>query len=731
MSNGMNLARLELSGFKSFAKKTVFDFTSPVVAIVGPNGSGKSNIAEAIRFVLGEQSMKSMRGKRGEDLIWNGSSSSSRMSRGAVSLVFDNTSHFLNVDFDEVAIERIVHRDGVNEYRMNGSHVRLKDIMEVMAVANIGQSGHHIISQGEADKILSASPRERKEMLEDALGLKVYQYKLEEARRKLEKTGENVRQVEALRREIAPHIRFLKKQVEKVEKVRELKASAVARFRAYFKREEAYVTSAKQEISQAIAAKKNELAGIVAKVLEAKQSLLGSDTEERAAKILELSGSLDDARVERAAAAKAAARLEGQIEIVEKTAEKANIPAAEIARLIDEGEAALAKGNREEALVTLFRGFIDKLRALMRFAEQGLGNLVSLRSERSALMEKEKMAEERERSLASALESIRTELDSARKKEREKERSLFEYAASEREVRHDVAAIEANLERLSLEEEEFKRELAEAGALFGKDILSYREEPTSEPADRAFQEREKRELEKTKIRLEEMGTAEGDEVMKEYQEISERESFLARELSDLSHAAASLESLIVNLEKELSVKFTNGIDAINSEFAALFSLMFDGGSASLIRVTEPARASAPAVLNGETDDEQEEKTPKAEFAEGIDISLSIPRKRIRSLVMLSGGERALTSIALIFAMSSVNPPPFLVLDETDAALDESNSRRYGDMVEALAKKSQLVLITHNRETMSRAGILYGITMGNDGVSKVLSVKLEEAVQVAK
>ncbi len=99
--------------------------------------------------------------------------------------------------------------------------------------------------------------------------------------------------------------------------------------------------------------------------------------------------------------------------------------------------------------------------------------------------------------------------------------------------------------------------------------------------------------------------------------------------------------------------------------------------------------------------------------------------------MLSGGERALTSIGLIFAMASVNPPPFLLLDETDAALDEANSRRYGDMIESLASKSQLILITHNRETMSRASILYGVTMGNDGVSKVLSVKLEEAVAVAK
>ena len=99
--------------------------------------------------------------------------------------------------------------------------------------------------------------------------------------------------------------------------------------------------------------------------------------------------------------------------------------------------------------------------------------------------------------------------------------------------------------------------------------------------------------------------------------------------------------------------------------------------------------------------------------------------------MLSGGERALTSIALIFVISQVNPPLFVILDETDAALDEANSRRYGDMVKALAKSSQLILITHNRETMSRAGILYGVTMGGDGISKLLSVKFDEAVKVAK
>ncbi|KKR01415.1 MAG: Chromosome partition protein smc [Candidatus Nomurabacteria bacterium GW2011_GWD2_39_12] len=119
------------------------------------------------------------------------------------------------------------------------------------------------------------------------------------------------------------------------------------------------------------------------------------------------------------------------------------------------------------------------------------------------------------------------------------------------------------------------------------------------------------------------------------------------------------------------------------------------------------------------------------FEQGIEISVSLPHKKVKELHALSGGERSLTSIALLFAMSQVNPPPFLVLDETDAALDEANSRKYGDMLEKLSKHSQLIVVTHNRETMSRAGVLYGVTIGSNGASKLLSVKFDEATQIAK
>ncbi|MDE2079502.1 MAG: AAA family ATPase [Patescibacteria group bacterium] len=728
----MYLKRLDIAGFKSFAKKTSFDFNSPVVAIVGPNGSGKSNVAESIRFVLGEQSMKSMRGKRGEDMIWNGSNAAPRMSRASVAITFDNALRFLDIDFDEVSIERVVNRDGTNEYRLNGSQVRLKDILELLAKANIGQSGHHIISQGEADKILSASPKERREMLEDALGLKVYQYKLEESERKLEKTAENVRQVTALRREIAPHLRFLKKQVEKVEKAEELRKSAVVRFGGYFAREEKYVKETKARLDSSRSRERERLSAISAKVADAKKTLADSAEDKRGGRILELSKSLDEARARRAEAARRSARLDGQIDAFERAALGAQLPATSVAKIADEGEAALLRLQSAALpeLMAFVKEYVGKLRALVKSAEAPSQDLERLRHERTEAVATEKLAAGEETTLAADLEKIRTELDALRKDEREKERALFELAAEERDARHALDAIENDAEKLALEEAEFKRELTEAATLIGRDILSYTSLMDVEEIPREAQMKEKHELERTKIRLEEMGAGAGEDVMKEYREATEREAFLERELADLETASESLKALITELEKELSNRFADGVKAINEEFTKLFALMFDGGSASLTRVQEKVRRPR-ADSTGEDEDEDGIPDDEEETVEGIDISLSIPRKRVKSLVMLSGGERALTSIALIFAMSAVNPPPFLVLDETDAALDESNSRRYGDMIEALAEKSGLIVITHNRETMSRAGILYGVTMGGDGVSKVLSVKLEDAVRVAK
>ena len=223
MKTFLRLKKLELSGFKSFAKPTSFQFLDPITAVVGPNGAGKSNLAEAVRWILGEQSFKSLRGRKGEDLIFNGSPTAARLSKASAALYFDNSQKQFPIEFEEVVIGRRVYRDGQNEYLLNNSQVRLKDIIELLSNVGLGASQHHIISQGEADRVLYASPKERQSALEDALGLKIYQFKRLEAEKKLVKTEENIRQAQALAKEIRPHLKYLERLVEKIQKASEIK----------------------------------------------------------------------------------------------------------------------------------------------------------------------------------------------------------------------------------------------------------------------------------------------------------------------------------------------------------------------------------------------------------------------------------------------------------------------------------------------------------------------------
>jgi chromosome segregation protein len=213
--------------------------------------------------------------------------------------------------------------------------------------------------------------------------------------------------------------------------------------------------------------------------------------------------------------------------------------------------------------------------------------------------------------------------------------------------------------------------------------------------------------------------------MKEFEETTERDEFLQKELEDLEISMEQVTQLIHDLKERLDNEFKDGVEKINKQFKEFFSLMFGGGNAFLSLVAEKKRRRKTDEVE-DLEDEEDERV-----SHGVDINVSLPKKKVKDLHMLSGGERSLTSIALLFAMSQVKPPPFMVLDETDAALDEANSRRYGDMIENLARYSQLVVVTHNRETMSRADVLYGVTLGTDEASKVLSIKFTDAEQYAK
>ncbi len=747
----MYLKELTINGFKSFARKSEFEFSAPITGIVGPNGSGKSNVAESFRFVLGEQSVKSMRGKRGEDLIWGGSEKVARGNRAAVELTFDNKNRTFALDFDEVKIERVVHRDGQNEYKLNGSSVRLKDIHELLASANIGSTGHHIISQGEADRILSAGARERREMIEDALGLKVYQLKKQETDRKLLKTNENIEQVQSLRREAAPHLKYLKKQVERAERSLEVQSELKRTYAEYLKREDTYIAFHFDRLTAARKTPEAELKRLTDAIAAAKAALQDNEDAEAKEELQKIEAEYKQAAAARQQAQNELSQLQGQISFLERriaTAHKSEtpvnklIPHAHLERLVED-----IAGNAERALnrggeANLHRALTDLIHQLRGFLKKSQGEVIdTTEADKEELEKLQKQVHDVEAAVAKALgaekasEAAVVERRTAKmtdlESKREAERSMFDLMQKRREQEAEITRIDNELVVLQRDRDDFKQELQEAVSLLGRGASDYftfvvkdeNDEPVPQETivgeEREVQRTRRRNVEKLKIRLEELGIGATDDLLKEYNDAKERDEFLERELADLEASVQNLRSLIAELQQKLEEQFNVGVDKITTEFDRFFKLMFGGGSATLARVAIKTRQSE--------DDEEAE----VDVEEGIELQVSLPNKRVRGLDMLSGGERALTSIALIFAMSQVNPPPFIILDETDAALDEANSRRYGDMIEALAKRSQLILITHNRETMSRAGILYGITMGADGVSKLLSVKFDEAVAVAK
>ncbi len=408
---------------------------------------------------------------------------------------------------------------------------------------------------------------------------------------------------------------------------------------------------------------------------------------------------------ERAALSRELGRIEGALEGAKKRSAKvAQDPYVKVSR--DDLSVLMAEVEKQASLpdassTEAFKAALQSLKGIVtaffaRFASPSDDYLdeeehlvFTLEAEKGELIGKDKDLEARLEKGRIALMKAREASMAYDETSREQRHRVLEMAETKARQEAAVAREEARIHELSILTEELRQEKTEAVALGGAAALSYVALTELPQEERRTQEDRKRQVERLKIRVEEAGGG-GEEV-----------------------------------RGELQKTFSEGLAKVNTSFSEFFGLMFGGGNAKLV-----------LEEIGATEEEDEEfmveEQPKAkQVRAGIEISVALPKKRVQSLMQLSGGERALTSIALIFAMSQVNPPPFLILDETDAALDEANSRRYGDMIEELAKKSQLIVISHNRETMSRAGILYGVTMGADGISKLLSVKFEEAAAVAK
>ena len=218
------LKSFELHGYKTFASRNEFIFSDGITAIVGPNGSGKSNIADALRWVLGEQSYGLLRGKKTEDMIFSGSENRPRAGMASATIIFDNSDGWLPIDFTEVGITRRAYRDGENEYLLNGQRVRLKDVSEILAKSGLAERTYTIIGQGLVDAALALKAEDRRRLFEEAAGIGLHRSRREESLKRLETTRRNLERVQDILAELQPRLRSLERQAKRAQEYNQMKA---------------------------------------------------------------------------------------------------------------------------------------------------------------------------------------------------------------------------------------------------------------------------------------------------------------------------------------------------------------------------------------------------------------------------------------------------------------------------------------------------------------------------
>jgi chromosome segregation protein len=641
--------------------------------------------------------------------------------------------------YDDIILARTIYADGTSDYTLNDAKVRLKDVQELLSFAGIGGSAHTIINQGEADKILLASPKDRREALLDALGLRVYHLRLAESSRKLEKVKIHVREVDLLRQEIKPHLEHLTRQVKKIESQEEEKNKLHKLFVAYFKQENLALKSLEEKIQLEGSSVSLETVRIS---LEKEKNIL----REKLSQPVKVSDTIVQKRAEfiantrvaeskKAEVIKSLGRLEGEKMYLLKEISKhqevteVTVPLNEIKKTSTSLtnsfmslRNSLEVSDIEKASLTLqeitlaTHAFFDTYTSYdtlhtdeLKDRHNELLSLITSHEHEVQKIQSEIGEYDRQ------LQELKIEEENSKEVRHEEEKQLLLLESKVRELASSIALRKQEEYELASRKDQYDALLQEGIVIVGRVLLGYQ----SEEVDTAYVHVSKQELlrqiERSKLRIEEAGVTNKEEVLREYSSTKERDEYLVKELSDIEETEKKLLELINELTLTLSDRFAYGVEEVSKVFSQFFGEVFVGGKAKLVL--------QKLVRTDEEGNEIKE--------EGIELDVTLPNKKVKEISMFSGGERALVSIALLFAMSQVTPPPFMVLDETDAPLDESNARKYGAMIKRLAMNSKLLVITHNRETMNHCDMLYGVTIGVDGGSKLLSINFKEAEKLVQ
>mgnify|MGYP003804630175 FL=1 len=702
---------LEILGFKSFPEKITFDFSKNLTAIVGPNGSGKSNVVDAIRWVLGEQSFKNLRVSNLVEIIFSGNLKKPPAGFASVKATFNNSSKIFPVDFEEIEITRKIYRDGTSEYFLNKSSIRLKDLVGILASAKLGVKGLGIINQGSVDLFLRSSPIERVEMIEEMIGLKELRLKKNEASNKIEETKNNLEQSRNILMELEPNLRSLKRQVDKWEKRKDKELELQEKEKIYFsfKIKQLNENFRIPEINEELLISEIQTIKNFLKEEENKLTLENSISDSVIKN--ELQTKLRNLEYKRDEVLRSLGSLEGQIKIISNFQTTPNFSLSQ------------ATNKLQEILSSLnsFLGFSD-LEKLKIEIQKLIGSLKKFLSDeenrqnstQDELVNQRDKIQKELNLILGEIEKATKEINDLDSQEFQKTQSLKELIFKIENQRKILKEKEDSLNNLNFlkEKREFyendlRKKMQESNLNF-EEFIKQNQELINKPEIGEL-EAEKLEIQIFKLKKELATIGEVDEeIINSFNDLKERFEFITNQKQDLEKALNDLENLNSFLTEKIKTDFQEAINSISKEFQKYFEILFQGGKANLKIV--------PLIKND---------NGNSQTIEGIEINVNLPRKKIKSIEALSGGERSLTSLAILLAIVSFSKPPFLVLDEVDASLDETNSLKLANLLKETSQDVQFILITHNRAVMQVADILYGVTM-RDGISKVFTLNFKES-----
>jgi chromosome segregation ATPase len=768
----MYLRSITMKGFKSFPERVSLEFSPGVSVIVGPNGSGKSNITDAVLWALGEQSPGAIRGASMQDVISAGGKGVGQRRQAEVEVVIDNSDGRANTEFSEIAVQRRLDRNGDGGYRLNGARCRLTDVTDVLSDTNLGREMHSVISQGRVETIVHSKPRERRLLVEEAAGLGKHRKRRRRAELKLRSARDNLDRALDVEREARARLRPLKRQAQAAElgariereelglrgrlvseelrfgadraAAAEQAAKAARATRAELEQQLEAVGKRRREAEERFAARDRErtqawgmltkLRGEQEKVAVRAASLAGRDTE-LAARLEALRTELGPLTLDvggSGAPGERARQLEqelGEVDAGLKTAVEGLATAGDdnaserdresalgdvragaerAGRHARRAQGLLGERHREALRKRLADGeeLLDDLRAALA-AIEGAGAAIRARVERT---------EGRVVGGDNDGDEIAAELRACSAQE-------YELQAKMKAVADELTKAEVEAAHLGDRRAEAERELAAIAERLGEEVPA-----AAEPLGEEERTEIDRRLERLERRRAQIGPV-NPLAEKEYDEAREHVESLQVQREDIERGMRELEALIREIDAEIERAFEETFDATAANFEEMVAHLFPGGHGRLRRVSlRPVReAERPAgeqdvPADGEEPEPEEEEDEQREEL-GVEIEVTPAGKSMRKLNLLSGGEKSLVALAFVFAVFLARPCPFYILDEVEAALDDANIDRFLQLIRRFADRAQFVIVTHQKRTMDAADVLYGVTMGGDGVTKVVSRRL--------